>query len=209
MRRGLPDALLAALWPGSRTGPGPQRGSPHGMTADVVAVAGFCGAVSDDLRAGDVVVASEVRGPEGVTACTCGPIVAALARLGIDRVRVGPVASVEHVVRGAPAWGAGRSGHRGRRHGVGLAGAGGGRKAVRRVARRARHSGSRDLPAADHSRGRCRGLADVAPGGARAGPLGAYRVTRRRPVVGPPESAVGRKAGIAASAARALGRGSS
>jgi len=99
LRRGLPDV------PVLRCGMGAARARATalvaaGMPADVVAVAGFCGAVGDDLRAGDVVVASEVRGPEGITRCASGPVVAALATLGTERVQVGPVACVDHLVYG-------------------------------------------------------------------------------------------------------------
>ena len=67
VRRGLPRALVL------RSGMGAARARSAalvaaGIPADAVAVAGFCGAVAEGLRAGDVVVASEVRGPEGVTA---------------------------------------------------------------------------------------------------------------------------------------------
>jgi 4-hydroxy-3-methylbut-2-enyl diphosphate reductase len=100
VRRGLPEALVL------RSGMGAARARSAALAAtripaDAVAVAGFCGAVAGGLRAGDVVVASEVRGPAGVTGCASGPVVAALAALGIERVRVGPVASVDHLVRGA------------------------------------------------------------------------------------------------------------
>ena len=71
-----------------------------GIPADAVAVVGFCGAVAGGLRAGDVVVASEVRGPGGVTACDAGPVVAALEARGIERISVGPIASADHVVHG-------------------------------------------------------------------------------------------------------------
>ena len=100
VRRGLPDALVL------RSGMGAARARSTALVAaripaDAVAVAGFCGAVAGGLRAGDVVVASEVRGPAGVTACASGPVVAALAALGVERIRVGPLASVDHLVRGA------------------------------------------------------------------------------------------------------------
>jgi len=100
VRRGLPEALVL------RSGMGAARARSTALVAaripaDAVAVAGFCGAVAGGLYAGDVVVASEVRGPAGVTGCASGPLVAALAALGIERVRVGPVASVDHLVRGA------------------------------------------------------------------------------------------------------------
>ena len=100
VRRALPEALVL------RSGMGAARARAAALVAaripaDALAVAGFCGAVAGGLQAGDVVVASEVRGPAGVTACASGPLVAALAAQGIARVRVGPVASVDHVVRGA------------------------------------------------------------------------------------------------------------
>jgi 4-hydroxy-3-methylbut-2-en-1-yl diphosphate reductase len=100
VRRGLPGALVL------RSGMGPARARSAALLAaripaDAVAVAGFCGALVEGLRAGDVVVASEVRGPEGVTACESGPVVAALAALGETSVHVGPVASADHLVRGA------------------------------------------------------------------------------------------------------------
>ncbi len=100
VRRGLREARVL------RSGMGAARARSAaqlaaGTPAAAVAVAGFCGAVAEGLRAGDVVVASEVRGPEGVTACSSRPLVAALTALGIDRIRVGPVASVDHLVRGA------------------------------------------------------------------------------------------------------------
>ncbi len=100
VRRGLPDALVL------RSGMGAARARSAApvaarIPADAVAVAGFCGAVAGGLHTGDVIVASELRGPAGVTACASGPLAAALAALGIARVRVGPMASVDHLVHGA------------------------------------------------------------------------------------------------------------
>ena len=100
VRRGLPGALVL------RSGMGAARARSAALAAvripaDAVAVAGFCGALAAGLRPGDVVVASELRGPEGVTACASAPLVAALAALGIARVHVGPLTSVDHLVRGA------------------------------------------------------------------------------------------------------------
>jgi 4-hydroxy-3-methylbut-2-enyl diphosphate reductase len=70
------------------------------IPADALAVVGFCGATTGGLRAGDVVVASEVRGPDGVTECAARPVVEALAAVGVERVHVGPVVSADHVVHG-------------------------------------------------------------------------------------------------------------
>jgi len=100
VRRGLPEALVL------RSGMGAARSRAAALAgarlpADAVAVVGFCGAVGAGLHPGDVVVASEVRGAGAVIACEVRPVVAALAALGIENVRVGPVASADHVVRGA------------------------------------------------------------------------------------------------------------
>jgi 4-hydroxy-3-methylbut-2-enyl diphosphate reductase len=100
VRRSLPGALVV------RSGMGAVRARSAAllaacMPADAIAVAGFCGAVAGILRAGDVVVASEIRGPAGSICCDAGPVVAALATLGIERIHVGPVVSVDHVVHGA------------------------------------------------------------------------------------------------------------
>ena len=100
VRRRLPGAMVL------RTGMGAANARAAafvaaGIPADAVAVAGFCGAVAGGLRAGDVVVAGEVRGPEGVTVCDARPVVAALEAQGIGRISVGPIASADHVVHGA------------------------------------------------------------------------------------------------------------
>jgi 4-hydroxy-3-methylbut-2-enyl diphosphate reductase len=103
VRRAVPEALVL------RSGMGAARARSAALVAAripaaAVAVAGFCGALAGGLHAGDVVVASEVRGPAGVTACESGPLVAALAALGIEHIHVGPLASVDHLVRGAERW---------------------------------------------------------------------------------------------------------
>ncbi len=66
---------------------------------DPVAVIGFGGALRPGLRPGDVVVASEVRGGDRVVACPTAPVLAAeLRRLGMT-VHIGPVLTVDAVVR--------------------------------------------------------------------------------------------------------------
>ncbi|HXF58124.1 MAG TPA: 4-hydroxy-3-methylbut-2-enyl diphosphate reductase [Actinomycetota bacterium] len=101
------EALAARDLDGARvlrTGMGPERARravprARAERADAVAVAGFCGALTDGLAPGDVVVATEVLAPDGRRIpCSSGPLVAALRRLGVDRVHLGPVASVDHVV---------------------------------------------------------------------------------------------------------------
>jgi 4-hydroxy-3-methylbut-2-en-1-yl diphosphate reductase len=98
-----------------RTGVGPECAAAAAAVArrlagQAVAVAGFCGALSGDLRPGDIVVATEVRGPHhephgGSRAepvdCSWEPLVAALRARSAGRVFAGPVVSADHVVRGA------------------------------------------------------------------------------------------------------------
>jgi len=106
IRSALPGALVV------QTGMGRSRSTraiAEGLTqrttkllqdAGAVAVAGFCGALDPSLRPGDVVVATEVRGPDGVTPCpSAGILVAALAGMGIA-ARLGPIACADHVVSG-------------------------------------------------------------------------------------------------------------
>jgi 4-hydroxy-3-methylbut-2-enyl diphosphate reductase len=70
------------------------------MPARAVAVLGFCGALSDDLRPGDVVLASEVRGNGEPLQCQPSQ------RLGKElsgsglTVREGPIVSVPKMSRG-------------------------------------------------------------------------------------------------------------
>ena len=99
VRRALPDALVL------HSGVGAARSRAAALRAArvpaaAVAVAGFCGAVAEGLRPGDVVVASELRGPDGVVACESAALVAALAVEGLERVHAGPLVSVDHVVHG-------------------------------------------------------------------------------------------------------------
>lgn len=88
-----------------RTGAGPARSRRAaeallGDGAAAVVVAGVCGAVDPALQAGDVLVASELRDPAGaVRVLDCDALYEALAPLGL-RVRVGPIAGADHLVRG-------------------------------------------------------------------------------------------------------------
>jgi 4-hydroxy-3-methylbut-2-enyl diphosphate reductase len=66
-----------------------------------VAVAGVGGGLDPKVRAGDVVVASEVRDAEGRRVLRgAGPLVAELRRLGLQ-VHHGPVVSTDHIVTSA------------------------------------------------------------------------------------------------------------
>jgi 4-hydroxy-3-methylbut-2-enyl diphosphate reductase len=105
----LEARVLRSALPGARvvrTGMGPERAAAAAgrwaleVPGAALAVAGLCAGLDPELRPGDVVVASEVSGPDGVIACrSAGPLVAALARRGL-RARRGPLLSVDHVVRG-------------------------------------------------------------------------------------------------------------
>jgi 4-hydroxy-3-methylbut-2-en-1-yl diphosphate reductase len=72
-----------------RIGMGRPRELPEG---DLV-VAGFCGAVDPSLRAGDVVVATEVR--YGAESRAADPSIA--SKLTGFRVRTGPIATVDRI----------------------------------------------------------------------------------------------------------------
>ena len=88
-----------------QTGLGPERaeaaaGVARDIDARAVAVVGFCGALSPDLQPGDLVVATEVRTPNGrPVPCSTAPLLAALRRLGVKRVHVGPIVSTDHIAR--------------------------------------------------------------------------------------------------------------
>jgi 4-hydroxy-3-methylbut-2-en-1-yl diphosphate reductase len=71
------------------------------LAPDAVVVAGVGGGVSPELRAGDVVVASEVRDDVGRTVLrAAAPLVAALRQQGL-RVHIGPMVSTDHIVTGS------------------------------------------------------------------------------------------------------------
>ena len=96
----VPDARI------ERCGMGPARvrawlGGLASLRPSAVVVAGVAGGLDPSLRPGDVVVASEVRGPHGRAVLRAGaPLVAELRRLGL-RVRSGPMLSRDTLVGGA------------------------------------------------------------------------------------------------------------
>jgi 4-hydroxy-3-methylbut-2-enyl diphosphate reductase len=84
-----------------RIGMGPRRAARSARVAEnggPVLIAGFCGALDPDLEPGDVVLASELRGPTGTTPCPDPSILAGVLRRGGLRVRVGPIASSQRLV---------------------------------------------------------------------------------------------------------------
>jgi 4-hydroxy-3-methylbut-2-en-1-yl diphosphate reductase len=101
LARGLGDDVTLR-----RAGMGPKRArvaaavATH-IRADAIAVAGFCGALDPALRPGDLVVATELRGPEGTIELPTATLLAgALRRRGLT-VHEGPLASTPKLVRGA------------------------------------------------------------------------------------------------------------
>ncbi|HVV13363.1 4-hydroxy-3-methylbut-2-enyl diphosphate reductase [Amycolatopsis sp.] len=86
------------------TGMGPRRAAESARRfsgATPILVAGVAGAVTDQVAPGDVVVATEVDGPDGPVPLRSAPLLAgALRRLGLT-VHLGPIASSDTVVDGA------------------------------------------------------------------------------------------------------------
>jgi len=94
----------------SRTGMGPARAarSVAGTTPGPrpILVAGVGGALTDQCLPGDLVVATEVRGPHTTVASPSAPLLAgALRRCGVDQggpsVHLGPITSTTRVTSGA------------------------------------------------------------------------------------------------------------
>ncbi|HZD67087.1 MAG TPA: 4-hydroxy-3-methylbut-2-enyl diphosphate reductase, partial [Acidimicrobiales bacterium] len=112
VRRGAPNAEVVT------TGLGPRRarraadqlGRP-GASDRAPAVLGFGGGLQEDLAAGDLVVATEVRGPEGRRHLlpSADLVAQTLRRAGLV-VHTGPVVSTDHVVGGVERHELGRSG---------------------------------------------------------------------------------------------------
>lgn len=86
------------------TGMGPRRSAESARQfsgATPVLVAGVAGAVTGGVEPGDVVVATEIDGPDGpVPLCSAPLLAGALRRLGLT-VHTGPVASSDKMVEGA------------------------------------------------------------------------------------------------------------
>jgi 4-hydroxy-3-methylbut-2-enyl diphosphate reductase len=65
-----------------------------------IMIAGFCGALDPDLEPGDIVLASELRGPTGTIPCDDPTILAGVLRRAGLSVRIAPIASSQRIVRG-------------------------------------------------------------------------------------------------------------
>ncbi len=89
-----------------RTGMGPDRSERAALAlrddaAPAIAVAGLCGGLDSGLEPGDVIVASELRSPDGgLRRLDPDALYEGLAGLGL-RVRVGPIQCTRRMVRGA------------------------------------------------------------------------------------------------------------
>ncbi|MBV9050443.1 MAG: hypothetical protein JOY58_19400, partial [Solirubrobacterales bacterium] len=101
LRAGAPSARVV------RTGMGPRRARRAAASLAAapeagVAVAGFAGALSDRLAPGEIVVASELRMPDGrlVARCPGARVIAGMLRRRGLRAHVGPIVSVAHPVSG-------------------------------------------------------------------------------------------------------------
>ncbi len=97
VRAGAPWARV------ERVGMGPRRAARSAELVGrgargAVLIAGFCGSLDPQLEPGDVVLASEVRGPTGTTKCSDPAILAGVLRRGGLRVHVGPIASSQRLV---------------------------------------------------------------------------------------------------------------
>jgi 4-hydroxy-3-methylbut-2-en-1-yl diphosphate reductase len=100
LRRGAPGSRIV------RTGMGRRRarraaGRVGHVPGNVVAVTGFAGGLSPELKPGDVVVATEVRGADEPVECAATELVASMLRRAGLRVHTGPIVSVPRVVFGA------------------------------------------------------------------------------------------------------------
>jgi len=88
-----------------RIGMGPRRAARSARLSVAngsrpILIAGFCGALAPDLQPGDIVLASELRGPTGTTQCDDPTILAGVLRRGGLRVRIAPIASSQRLVLG-------------------------------------------------------------------------------------------------------------
>jgi 4-hydroxy-3-methylbut-2-enyl diphosphate reductase len=99
VRRGGPELDVRRTGVGARRAAEYAAGHDHSDAAAVV-IAGFCGALDPALAPGDIVLASELRGPDDTVACADPTILAGVLRRGGLRVRVAPIASERALVTG-------------------------------------------------------------------------------------------------------------
>jgi 4-hydroxy-3-methylbut-2-enyl diphosphate reductase len=99
VRTGAPWADVRRIGMGPRRAARSARLSIAGGHRPIL-IAGFCGALAPDLEPGDIVLASELRGPTGTTQCDDPTILAGVLRRGGLRVRIAPIASSQRLVLG-------------------------------------------------------------------------------------------------------------
>lgn len=105
VRRGLGDAAVVRSGMRARRGAGVQAALSANRPA-ALGIVGVAGALVAGLRPGDVVVANEVRSPDGLRRCGSAPLLAhALRQAGLT-VHVGPIAEVDRVLLGPGEHGA-------------------------------------------------------------------------------------------------------
>jgi 4-hydroxy-3-methylbut-2-enyl diphosphate reductase len=97
VRAGAPWARVHQI------GMGPRRAAraahlARGADGHPVLIAGFCGALDPALEPGDIVLATELRGPTGTTPCADVTVLAGVLRRAGLRVREGPIASSQRLV---------------------------------------------------------------------------------------------------------------
>jgi 4-hydroxy-3-methylbut-2-enyl diphosphate reductase len=99
VRAGAPWAEVHSI------GMGPRRAARSAQLAIAsggrpVLIAGFGATLDPELEPGDIVLASEVRGPTGTTKCDDPSILAGVLRRGGLRVQIAPIASSQRLVLG-------------------------------------------------------------------------------------------------------------
>jgi 4-hydroxy-3-methylbut-2-enyl diphosphate reductase len=99
IRAGAPWARVHQVGIGQRRA---ERSAPlAGSADDAVLIAGFAGALDPGLEPGDIVLASELRGPDGSVACADPSILAGVLRRSGLRVHIGPIVSSPKLVHGS------------------------------------------------------------------------------------------------------------
>jgi 4-hydroxy-3-methylbut-2-enyl diphosphate reductase len=104
LRRGLRAGGAGDQVQVIRTGYGPARSAAAAASIatsvpGTLAVAGVGGGLTSDLQVGDVVVADQVTGGAATISCGSAPLLAGELRRAGLRVRTGPIATVDHLVR--------------------------------------------------------------------------------------------------------------
>jgi 4-hydroxy-3-methylbut-2-enyl diphosphate reductase len=100
VRHGAPWADVRQIGMGPRRAARSAELSLAAGGSQATLIAGFCGALDPDLEPGDIILASELRGPTGTIPCDDPTILAGVLRRGGMRVRIAPIASSQRLVLG-------------------------------------------------------------------------------------------------------------